>query len=196
MAVAAGFASLCSAQSARAQDDLGLQIETRFGFLVSFADGHADRPLAAVDLGYALIDPRPGGPPGLTLTGGVGVGFAEFFADTQSESFRVMAGVQVPWALATRGPDHHALQLVPHLQAGLLTSNGGDEREGFVLRAAVGLRVPMGSDGMHFTFEPVALVRLPDVEFVPAVGAPSTAFESPDPAWALELGVFKLGWRF
>lgn len=197
-AALAAMACLTAAEDVLAQSSPSprFQLDTRIGFLVTFADGHPDRPLAAVDLGVTLIAPRIGGRPGLTLTAGAGVGFSDFFADTQSESFRLMAGVEAPWALAKRGTIQRSVQLVPHIQVGALTSNGGDERDGLLLRAALGLRVPVGAGGMHFTFEPVAVVRLPAPEFVPIVGAPSTAFDSPDTRWALELGIVQLGWRF
>jgi len=172
------------------------QIEPHLGFLITFTEGHPDRPVAGFDVGFRLLEGRVGGHPGLTFTGGLGVGFAELFAELQSESFRAMGGVQIPWLLGRADASGRTLEIVPHIQAGYLSSNGGDERDGLVVRTSVGLRVPVGSGPIYLTFEPFALIVLPDGTPSIVTGAPSDAFTDEGSNAAIELGILTLGWRF
>ncbi len=160
--------------------------ETRLAFLISDTDSHPDRPILGVDARYTLRPARVGGGPGVGLTAGATVGFAEFFADVQSESFRLVGGLEIPWAIAAAGLGENAVEIVPFVQIGHLSSNGGDERSGLVARIAVGLRISVGDGPMYLAFEPFGLTLLP---------APDEVHEG-DSRLAYELGIIKVGWRF
>ena len=160
--------------------------ETRLTFLISDTGGHPDRPILGADARYTIRPARVGGGPGFGVTAGATIGFAEFFADVQSESFRLVGGLEIPWALSTSGLGENAIEIVPLVQVGHLTSNGGDERSGVVSRLALGLRIPLGDGPMYLTFEPFGLTLLPAPDEV----------QDGDSRLAYELGLIKFGWRF
>ncbi|MFV1988694.1 MAG: hypothetical protein ACC682_15575 [Gemmatimonadota bacterium] len=160
--------------------------ESRLAFLISDTEGHPDRPVIGADARFTIRPARVGGGPGFGVTAGATVGFAEFFADVQSESFRLVVGVETPWALSASGLGKNPVEIVPLVQVGHLTSNGGDERSGVVSRLALGLRIPLGDGPMYLAFEPIGLTLLP---------APDDPHEG-DSRLAYELGLIKFGWRF
>lgn len=186
----------CGLGFAEQAQSQGLNVDTRVGFLVTFAEGHSDRPLVGLNLGVPVVAPSVGGGPGLTLTGGVSVGFADFFADVQSESFRFTGGVEAPWAIGAASLGRRPIRIVPHVEAGYLDSNGGDRRSGLVWRAGLGVRVPVGAGNMHFTFEPLAIVGLPEGRALAKVDEPLRLSGLTDSRLALEFGVLSVGWRF
>ncbi len=161
------------------------RLDARAAFLVTRGQGHSDRPVLEAGAAIVLVRAR-GGLPGVALLGSAAVGFGEIFAEAQSESLRLLAGVELPFRLRAPQPGRAPIELVPAIQAGRLTSNGEDERDGFTARAGMGLRVPVAGR-LALSFEPIALVVLPEPDDAPVGYGSRLAFE---------LGFLRLGWRF
>ncbi|MDH3733279.1 MAG: hypothetical protein OEU54_07075 [Gemmatimonadota bacterium] len=161
-------------------------VDARLAFLITDAGGHPDRPLLEANGRVRILRARAGGAPGFVLTGGVAIGFSEFFAEVQSESFRVAGGVEVPWAIGSRRPSGRAIELVPLVEVGHLDSNGGDERSGLFTRFAVGVRIPVGGGPLYLGFEPIGLTVLPE----------ALKSREGDSRLAFEMGLIRFGWDF
>ena len=164
-----------------------IAIDTRAAFLITRTEGFDDRPVLAADLRLVIVQPHPGGGPGLGVMAGGAIGFADIFGEVQSESHRLTGGVEFPFAVATAGGDRPPIEIVPLFQAGRLDSNGGDHRSGFVGRAALGLRIPLGAGGTYLGFEPFSLTLLPD---------PDVESSGPSSRLAYEVGILRVGWSF
>jgi len=160
-------------------------LDTRAAFLITGTQGFSDRPVLAVDVRFVIVQPHVGGGPGLGVLAGGAIGFAEIFAEAQSESHRWTGGVEFPWALAASTPGGPPIEIVPLLEAGYLVSNGGDRRRGFLGRVALGLRVPLGP--ASFGFEPLGLTLLPN---------PDVALPGSSSRLAYEVGILRMTWRF
>lgn len=171
------------------------RLDGRIGFLITGGESFTDRPFAQVDAGVQFGRARHGGSPALGVLVGAALGFGEILASDASASLRVMAGIEAPWAVAPGGAAG-PLELVPAVQVGLQKAWAEDERDGFTLRAGLGLRVPIGDGTGHITFEPVSFALLSPTgrPVLPETGGDVPLDETPRAAF--ELGILKFGWRF
>ena len=170
-----------------ARDGLLFRVDARLGYLITGGQGFSDRPFVQIDGGIQFGQATVGGPPSLALTVGAAVGAGEFLAEAGTYSLRMLGGVELPWAIDASVLGDRPVELVPAIQAGHQESYGEDERSGFTLRAALGLRLLPSSGTFFVTFEPAGFVLLP---------RPDPAMDEGSSRFAAELGVLKVGWRF
>ena len=161
-------------------------ISGRVGYLITDSPGFSDRPVFQVDGGLQFGPARPGESPRVALTVGIALGAGDFLGESASESYRLLAGVQVPVAVSGGFIGTSPVEIVPVVQAGYQRTYGQDDRAGFTGRTTIGLRLLPKSTAFFFTFEPVSLFLL----------APPPADASDGSRLALEIGIVKFGWRF
>jgi len=157
------------------------------GYLITAGQGFTNRPFGQIDAGVQLDPARPGSLPGFALTLGVAVGAGEFLARGSTVSTRVLAGIELPWAVAVPALGKNPVELVPAIQAGYQNAFGEDKRSGFTLRGAVGLRLLPGTGAFFFTIEPASFVLL---------SRPDALNDRGSSRFGTELGILKVGWRF
>lgn len=150
-----------------------LDFKTAWG--VTDGSGMIDHVVMEVTAGPQIGAASVGGPPAISPLVGGGGGIAE----EGQPSIRLFGGVEFAFGL------HPSLELVPGVFGGWLKAFKGDEREGGMFRATVGLRV-LSDEDFFLVVEPVALVVLP---------APPGGFTPYTTHVSLDFGIVKFGGR-
>ena len=178
-----------NASTARGPDDRDgvlVIIDGRFAWVVTAGEGVGDHPLMELDVGVQFGRARPGGPPGVALLLGGGVGVGEALGKS-NVSWRVVGGIEIPVAVTMPALSESLIEIVPVLQAGYLKVVDEDKRKGFTLRGSVGMRFLFNATAFYLTFEPLSVLLLP---------APPGGFNNSTAKVAIELGILKVGARF
>ncbi len=150
-----------------------LDFKTSWG--VTDGSGMIDHAVLEVTVGPQIGDASVGGAPAIAPLFGVAGGIAE----EAHPSLRIFGGAELAFGL------HPHIELVPAVFGGWLKAWKGDEREGPMFKATVGLRV-LSDEDFFVVVEPVALVLPPPP---PGGATPYTSHVS------MDFGIVKFGGR-